>query len=356
MSIRLAIGLMSGTSMDGVDAALVETDGKDYVRPLAGLTTPYDDAFRGLLAEAVAGQLDPATLEAELTDRHGEAVESLLAETETDADRIAIVGFHGQTVLHRPAERRTWQIGDGQRLATRIGVDVAFDFRSADVAAGGQGAPLAPIYHAALAAKTEARPLAFVNIGGVANVTWIGEDGALLACDVGPGNGPIDDWVKRHAGRPFDRDGAIARAGKVAQDRVADALSQAFFAAKPPKSLDRLDFTDAMAEGLYLEDGAATLTEFTAAAIAGSAEIFPAPPRQWLVTGGGRKNGLLMARLAALAGAPVAPVETIGVDGDALEAEAFAYMAVRVVDGLPITFPGATGVPEPLTGGRIAKA
>lgn len=356
MAIRLAVGLMSGTSMDGIDAALIETDGAARARSIASATTPYDPAFRARLADVAAGALDPLVLEAELTDRHAVAVDALLVEAGVAAAEIAVVGFHGQTVLHRPAERRTWQIGDGQRLANRLGIDVAFDFRSADVAAGGQGAPLAPVYHAALAAKAPERPLGIVNIGGVANVTWIGVDGELVACDVGPGNGPIDDWVKRHTGRAFDADGAIARAGAVAQDRVADALSAGFFATSPPKSLDRMDFTDRLAEGLSLEDGAATLAEFTAAAIVASGDVLPSPPKLWLATGGGRHNSFLMARLAALANAPVRPIEAIGVDGDALEAEAFAYLAVRTTRGLPISFPGTTGAPKPLCGGRIARA
>jgi len=352
----LAIGLMSGTSLDGVDAALIETDGLGLVRPLGAATRPYAPEFRARLRQAISGALDPATLEAELTDLHAEAVEALLATLGRSAGEIGVAGFHGQTVLHRPEKRQTWQIGDGPRLAARIGVDVVYDFRTADVAAGGEGAPLAPVYHAALAGAAAERPLAIVNIGGVANVTWIGRDGRLIACDVGPGNGPIDDWVQRTDGRAYDADGALARSGEADGARIAAALDGAFFGRPPPKSLDRLDFTDALADGLSPADGAATLTEFTAAAIARSAAIFPEAPARWLVTGGGRANGYLMERLAALAAAPVAPIETIGADGDRLEAEAFAYMAARSLAGAPISFPETTGAPRPMTGGRLARA
>ncbi len=356
MTRRLAIGLMSGTSLDGVDAALVETDGRDHCAPLAALTSFYPADFRKALRQAIAGAIDPAPLEAQLTDYHAEATELLLAKSGRAATEVAIVGFHGQTVLHRPEQRRTWQIGDGARLARRLGIDVAFDFRSADVAAGGQGAPLAPVYHAALAADLPERPVAFLNIGGVANVTWIGADGRLIACDVGPGNGPIDDWVTRHTGQPFDADGQLARSGAADASRLRQALSASFFARPAPKSLDRLDFTEDLAAGLAPADGAATLTEFTAAAIAASAALFPAPPVRWLGAGGGRSNGYLMERLAARLAAPVQPVEAIGVNGDDVEAQAFAYMAVRVAEGLPISFPETTGAPGPLTGGRIARA
>lgn len=352
MTLTCAIGLMSGTSLDGIDAAMIETDGADRVRRLGGVSEAYEPEFRASLRAAIAGEIDPRALERTLTDLHAQAVDALVAETGRKPD---VAGFHGQTVLHRPEERRTWQIGDGQRLADRLGCDVVHDFRGADVAAGGEGAPLAPIYHAALTAETPERPLAVVNIGGVANVTWIGPDGLLIACDVGPGNGPIDDWVARTLGRPFDADGVAAAAGTPASDRIATALQSAFFDRPPPKSLDRLDFTDDLAAGLSPEDGAATLTEFTARAILESVRTLPAPPARWLVTGGGRRNRTLMGRLRALADAPVDPIEAVGADGDMLEAEAFAYMAVRSLAGAPISFPGTTGAPTPMTGGRLSK-
>ncbi len=273
-----------------------------------------------------------------------------------------IVGLHGHTILHRPAERRTWQLGAGAQLARRLRLDVVADFRSADVAAGGEGAPLAPLFHAALAAALP-KPLAVLNLGGVANVTWIGSGGIgsgriggaadILAFDTGPGNALIDDWVRTHTGAAADLDGALAGAGRASEAHVARFLQRPFFARKPPKSLDRDDFRDAMPEGLSLEDGAATLTEMTAAAVVAGCRHFPAPAREWLVCGGGRHNPTLIAALARRLDAPVRPVEAVGWNGDALEAQAFAYLAVRSIAGLPLSLPSTTGVPRPTTGGRL---
>jgi anhydro-N-acetylmuramic acid kinase len=353
--MQRAIGLMSGTSLDGIDAALLETDGKGHARALGSCVFhAYTDAFRSDLRRAIGGQVDPQTLEQELTDLHINAVNALLAQSGIPAADINIIGFHGQTVAHDPASRHTWQIGDGQRMADHTGIVTAYDFRSADVAAGGQGAPLAPIYHVAIAASVPERPIAILNIGGVANVTWIGEAGALIAFDTGPGNGPLDDWMQAKTNHVFDEDGAFARTGTADAERVGAALSHDFFAAPSPKSLDRLDFTMDMAAGLAAHNGAATLAEITAAAIAQSEKLAPEPPKCWLVTGGGRRNTYLMERLQALLGAPVEPIEAIGRDGDNLEAEAFAYLAVRTEAGRPISFPGTTGAPAPMTGGRIA--
>jgi anhydro-N-acetylmuramic acid kinase len=267
-----------------------------------------------------------------------------------------IVGFHGQTILHQPVRHNTWQIGDGQALADALGVDVAWDFRTADVAAGGEGAPLAPIYHAALAAALP-RPLAVLNIGGVANVTWIGADGTLLACDTGPGNGPLDDWAARHTNEGFDRDGRLSARGHLSLAVLNRLLADPYFARPAPKSLDRLDFSARLAasglDALSPEDGAATLVAFTAEAVARTA--LPEAPRRWLVCGGGSHNPTMMAALAARLGA-VAPVESVGWDGDALEAQCFGLLAVRVARGLPISFPLTTGVPAPLVGGVLSRA
>lgn len=352
---------MSGTSLDGIDAALIETDGKAVATPIASFSVAYDPAFRQALRDAISGAIDPAGLEAELTRRHAEAVAGLLQSAGETAESIDLVAFHGQTVLHQPAQRRTWQIGDGAQLADALNLPVAFDFRSADVAAGGEGAPLAPVYHAALAARLDARPVAFVNIGGVANATWIGtrtgdafEAPGLCAFDTGPGNGPIDDWMMQSFGRPYDADGAVSRTGIVAQDRIEAALASEFFRRPPPKSLDRLDFTAELANGLAPADGAATLTEFTARSIAKSVDVMPSPPARWIISGGGRLNGDLMRRLRSAIDAPVDPIEVIGSNGDMIEAEAFAYMGARTLARLPISFPGTTGAPEPLAGGRVA--
>lgn len=361
----LFLGLMSGTSLDGVDAALVETDGETHARPGASLTLPYDEALRARLrtlldrAETLARD-DAALLEAErtLTDRHAEAVAALLGAAGVAARDVAALGFHGQTILHRPERRVTWQIGDAARLARATGIPVVHDFRAADVAAGGQGAPFAPLWHAALA-RGLARPLAVLNLGGVGNVTWIGADGAVLACDTGPGNGPLDDWVAARAGLAYDEGGRIAAAGRVAVAVLARLMAHPFFAAPPPKSLDRLDFARALAVSglaeLAVADGAATLAAFTAASVAAVRTHLPSAPRRWLVTGGGRHNAAIMSALHATLGVPVDPVEAVGWNGDALEAQAFAYLAARSLAGLPLSLPTTTGVPEPLPGGRIAR-
>jgi anhydro-N-acetylmuramic acid kinase len=353
------IGLMSGTSLDGVDAAWLETDGETVTAFGPSLTIPYDPALRSdlraildLAPGMAQGDARLSSAEARLTEYHIQAVKAL----ERPAD---LIGFHGQTILHQPDRRRTWQIGDPARLARETGVTVAYDFRSADVAAGGEGAPLAPALHAALSRDLE-RPLAVLNIGGVANVTWIGDSGgggdaAMLAFDTGPGNGPLDDWVTRHTGQAFDRDGVLARSGKVDTTVLGRLLSHPYFVRPAPKSLDRLDFSRSLAasglDALALADGAATLVAFTAASIA--AATFPTQPRRWLVTGGGRHNPAIMLALRAALGVPVEPVETVGWNGDVLEAQCFGFLAARVTRGLPLSFPGTTGVPAPTRGGQI---
>ena len=303
--IQKVIGLMSGTSLDGIDAALVETDGGEIAVPGAALTIPYDDDTRAMLRaalhdakEVAAGEPVPyAIREAErrVTEAHAEAVVELLRVAGLRPRDVALVGFHGQTILHRPHQRWTWQIGDGKLLARLTGIPVVNDFRSADVKAGGQGAPLVPLYHAALVRKAESLspPIAMINIGGVANVTYVGHD-EILAFDTGPGNAPIDDWAYRHTGKPVDEHGALARQGRVSDEMLTDMLDHDFFVRVPPKSLDRLDFTTEAVEHLSPEDGAATLTAFTAASIARAREHFPDPATTWIVMGGGRHNPKLM--------------------------------------------------------------
>jgi anhydro-N-acetylmuramic acid kinase len=369
------IGLMSGTSLDGVDAAWVETDGERIGRLGPRLTLPYDDTLRRDLRDL----LDRANSAADtgnglplddplladcvrrLTIRHAEAV----AAIGEDAD---LIGFHGQTILHRPARRldrrrrggSTWQVGDAATLAELTGLPVAHDFRSADVAAGGQGAPLVPVFHAAMAAALP-KPLAVLNLGGVGNVTWIGPGDAdhrtLVAFDTGPANGPLDDWARRHIGAACDWDGALAAAGEAHPGVLARLLAHPYFALPPPKSLDRLDFARALhesgADDLAPADGAATLVAFCAAAVAAALPHLPAPPREWLIAGGGRRNTAAMRVLQAALPQPVRPVEAVGWDGDALEAQAFGLLAARVARGLPLTFPGTTGAPRPLPGGRL---
>ena len=350
-----AIGLMSGTSLDGVDAAWLETDGERVRAFGPTLTLPYDDVLRSDLRRLLdlapglsAGDGFLADVTARVTRRHAEAV----AAVGRAAD---VIGFHGQTILHQPAVRRTWQIGDAQGLADVTGTRVAYDFRGADVAAGGEGAPLVPVYHAALARDLE-RPLAVLNLGGVGNVTWVGAHGGLLAFDTGPGNGPLDDWAARHSNLGFDRDGALSAPGLVDAAVLARLMAHPYFARPAPKSLDRLDFGRALGasgvDALGASDGAATLVAFTAEAVARAR--LPGAVVRWLVTGGGRHNPTIMAALRARLAVPVEKVEAVGWDGDALEAQCFGFLAVRVLAGLPLSYPGTTGVPCPLSGGRIA--
>jgi anhydro-N-acetylmuramic acid kinase len=349
-----AIGLMSGTSLDGVDAAWLKTDGERIEAFGPTLTLPYDALLRADLRRLldIAPTLsadDPFLVDivARLTQRHVEAV----ASVGISAD---IVGFHGQTILHRPKEHRTWQVGDAAALARCVGLPVAHDFRSADIAAGGEAAPLAPVFHAALAADLE-RPLAVLNIGGVANVTFLGDDGTLLACDTGPGNGPLDDWTYQHTGAAFDRNGALASLGCADTAVLERLLEHPYFARLAPKSMDRLEFSSAIAASgfaaLSPADGAATLVALIAEAAVRTA--LPAKPQRWLVAGGGRRNPAILAALRSRLFAPVYPVEEVGWDGDALEAQCFALLAVRVARRLPLSFPGTTGVPYPMPGGEV---
>jgi anhydro-N-acetylmuramic acid kinase len=346
VSLRRVIGLMSGTSLDGIDAAFLLTDGRDHAQAGAALTVPYDPVFRKKLRGVLGGQGDVAAVERTLTELHAQAVRAL------GAGEVDLIGFHGHTILHRPGEGRTWQIGDGALLARLTGVDVVNDFRSADVAAGGEGAPLVPLYHRALAQGFE-RPLVVLNIGGVANLTWIGDGpDEILAFDTGPGNALIDDWMLVQTGQTHDANGALARSGRVDAAFVQNFLAAPFFARRPPKSLDRDDFTGYRPAGMSAADGAATLTAMTAAAIETAAKHFPAPARRWLATGGGRHNSTLLAMLAQRLNTLVTPVESVGWQGDALEAQAFAYLAARAVEGLPLSLPSTTGAKIPTKGGR----
>ncbi|OYV35392.1 MAG: anhydro-N-acetylmuramic acid kinase [Rhodospirillales bacterium 20-64-7] len=351
-----AIGLMSGTSLDGVDAAWLQTDGETITEFGPAATLHYQDGLRAdlrlLLDRAPELAPDDALLldtERRLTQDHALAI-ALLGR---GAD---VVGFHGQTILHAPERHRTWQIGDAALLHRMSLLPVVHDFRAADVAAGGQGAPFAPLFHAALAAALP-KPLLVVNIGGVANYTYLGAAGEIIACDTGPGNGPLDDLAQKYLGQPYDAEGALAASGHVDARRLEALLAHPYFALPAPKSLDRLTFSALIADattGLTPADAAATLAAFTVAAIAGAP--LPAAPLRVLVAGGGRKNKVLMARLAEAFSAPVEPVEAAGWDGDALEAQCFAYLAVRALRGLPLSLPSTTGVPRPLTGGRLVNS
>lgn len=358
MGSMVAVGLMSGTSLDGIDAALIETDGEGHVRPIAFRGEAYSDQARAQLRAAAALALsfdrpraspDIVAAEALVTRSHILAVRKLLADSGVTPD---VIGFHGQTIAHRPDRGWTWQIGDGAAMAQALGIPVISDFRSADVASGGQGAPLLPVYHRALAEGME-RPVAILNLGGVANVTWIGKDGDLIAFDTGPANGLIDDWMALHFGRPYDAGGMVAAGGHPDAAILTALLDHPFFGAPPPKSLDRGDFTLQPVRGLSPVDGAATLTAFTARSVAAGLSLLPEPPRRLLVAGGGRHNATLMAMLAQCCGVVPEPIEALSANGDATEAEGFAYMAVRTLKGLPISFPGTTGAPKPLPGGTL---
>lgn len=355
-----ALGLMSGTSLDGVDAAMVETDGETIAAFGRSAFRPYDEGARAVLRAALGrwpGEEGVEAAEAAVREAHAGVVRDF-AEAE-------LVGFHGQTLAHEPAGRGTHQVGRGDLLARETGRTVVWDFRSADVASGGEGAPLVPFFHFACARRIGARgPVAFLNIGGVANVTWVDPradapeaPGALVAFDTGPGNALLDDFMMARLGRTRDEGGAVAAAGRIDEKVLAALLSHPHLDRKPPKSLDRLDFhraLEAMAP-LSTEDGAATLASLTAACVVAGARHFPEPPERWLVCGGGRHNRTLMRLLAEHSNLPVDPVEAVGLDGDMLEAQAFAFLAVRVLRGLPTSSPATTGCRIPVSGGRISR-
>lgn len=364
--IKCVIGLMSGTSMDGVDAALVYTDGVRVERLGPSLTLPYSSEMRDALKEAIhiasaaAIPVDtPAEIkliEQELTDWHAEAVFELLSVTGQPASSVDLIGFHGQTITHRPDRGWTWQIGDGGRLAGQTGVKVINDFRSADMAAGGEGAPLVPIYHAAMFARAQRhKTVAVLNLGGVANVTWLsfeeGGEPRMIAFDTGPGNAVLDDWAQLHTNQSYDQDGNLSARGISHEEVVMGMMATSYFDDPPPKSLDRDDFNTQAVRGLSAEDGAATLADFIVESVVAAQSHFPSPPEAWYVCGGGRHNATLMRRLRRRMPVLVDPVEVIGMRGDALEAEAFAYLAARSERGLPLSFPETTGCKTPITGG-----
>ncbi|MFO1243496.1 MAG: anhydro-N-acetylmuramic acid kinase [Rickettsiales bacterium] len=347
-----ALGLMSGTSLDGVDAALIKTDGENVLEFGAALTLPLPRDLIGALQELMMGdEADWLIIERRLTLLHAEAVKKVLAKANMSAGDVGILGFHGQTITHRPRDGITWQMGNPALLAEETGISVVADFRRADVAAGGEGAPLVPLYHAALAQTLET-PIAILNIGGIANITWIGSDGSLIAFDTGPGNAMLNDWMRKRTGMLFDRDGKIAEAGKLANALIEEYLQHPYFEQLPPKSLDRNEFSLEIIKHLSTEDGAATLTRLTAEAVYKSLVHLPERPRRWLITGGGRHNPTMMAALRSLL-EHVTSVENVGWRGDFLEAEAFAFLAVRSMRRMPLTLPSTTGANRAVTGGAF---
>lgn len=367
-----AIGLMSGTSMDGIDIAMLDTDGVDRLEFRANLFVPYDAAFRRRLegaletAKAITSREqrpgDLAQIEREITGRHADAVDAFIRNHRLERGAVDLIGFHGQTVLHRPNRALTVQLGDGGWLSALTGVRVVYDMRANDMVHGGQGAPLVPAYHAALARSRGAAfagkfPVCFVNIGGISNITYVPAEGYPVAFDTGPGNALIDQWVSREGGVPYDAGGAIASEGGVERIVVERYLANPFFEKSGPKSLDRNDFTLAEVEGLELADGARTLAAVSAKAILRAVEHLPEQPKLWIVCGGGRKNPHIVADLQAGApgGGKVIVAEDAGLNGDFTEAEAWAYLAVRASKGLPLTFPTTTGCREPVSGGVLAR-
>lgn len=365
-----AVGLMTGTVLDGnIDVALLTTDGEKITEFGLYTLSPYDAETKTLLEETLAAALswnfagpEPeifARAEAALTRAQAHAVKELVSSAGLSMAEIGVVGFHGQTVLHRaPRDGRlgkTRQLGDGKLLARLLSTQVTYDFRSADVRAGGQGAPLSASYHAALLKDLGAAgETAVLNLGGVANITWTdGEQ--LIAFDTGPANAPINDFVRARGFGEMDRDGNLARAGRTDEDKLARLLGHCYFQSPYPKSLDRFDFSSAMAEGCSLEDGAALLTAFTAGAVGKGLDLLPRRPERLIVCGGGRHNSALMEALEHRADVVAVRAEEVGWRGDAVEAECFAFLAVRTLRGLPISFPTTTGVPRPLPGGRVAE-
>ena len=355
----LVIGLMSGTSCDGVDAAILRTDGRAVVESGPSHFTAYNDKLRAQILGLMRGEGNETQIAGALTDVHIDAVNELLQSVNMKREDITLVGFHGQTIKHAPEKGITVQIGEPQRMAAELRIPVVADFRTADVKAGGHGAPLVPLYHAALA-KDMPKPLMVVNIGGVSNVTWLGEEGEIIAFDSGPGSGLIDDWMQKHASQRFDKDGEAAARGVSDNALVQAFLQDEYFLRAAPKSLDRNHFVELVnalmtSKPMSTEDGAATLTSMTAQASALSFSAVPSAPKQVLITGGGRHNVTMMKALKACVEAPVLPVEQVGWNGDMLEAEAFAYLAARSVQGLPLSIPTTTGVKAPMTGGQYFK-
>lgn len=365
-----AVGLMTGTVLDGnIDVAMLKTDGETVAEFGPYTLAPYAPEIMPLLRQAQREAIDwdfaseePAIFaecEAAFTRAQAEAVRNLVEGAGLTMADVGVIGFHGHTVLHRGRTPQrigdTRQLGDGDMMSRLLGVKVVYDFRTADVRAGGQGAPLAAAYHAALLGASGANgDTAILNLGGVGNVTWWDGQGDVIAFDTGPANAPINDFVKARGLGEYDRDGALAARGTVDEDRLARLLDHPYLTAAYPKSLDRFSFTSAMADGLSDADGAATLTAFTAAAVGKGLDILPRRPAKLFVSGGGRHNPTLMAMIEQHAGVKAVSADTLGWRGDAVEAECFAFLAVRVLRGLPISFPSTTGVPKAMTGGRIA--
>ena len=350
--LKNVIGLMSGTSMDGVDAAYLKTNGIDFIETGMAITLPYSDSFRNELSEVVSKGLYSKNVEYQITNIHADAVKHLIEKNGDSRGFVDLIGFSGHTIFHIPDEKKTLQIGDGAMLADLTGIDVVSDFRSNDLINGGQGAPLVPVYHQVLATKLK-KPVGIINIGGVANITYIGTEDELISFDTGPGNALIDDFIFFRLGYRQDTGGKLALSGKLDKKILESLMDHTYFSLNIPKSLDRNQFALTPTNELSDADGAATLTAFTAESIARSINFLPKTPLLWLVTGGGRYNEAILRELRSRLGKDVKTVEEVGWKGDAIEAQAFAYLAVRSVLGLPLSFPSTTGVRSPVSGGKL---
>lgn len=371
MAMQWFAGLMTGTVLDGqIDIALLRTDGAQVAEFGAYELVPYREEICEILRQCVdAARLwnfngpDPEIFnraERALTLAQADAVKQIVAKANLELHDIAAVGFHGQTVLHRaptPARRgETRQLGDGQLMADLLGVPVVYDLRRADVEAGGHGAPLCASYHGALLDRIGAgEETAVLNLGGVANLSWKSASGHIIAFDTGPANAPINDWVKGLGAGDMDRDGALAAMGTVDETRLQQLVQHPYLQMPFPKSLDRFDFAADMAKGNTLENGAALLTAFSASAVASGLNLLPVKPRRLILSGGGRKNHMLVREIGQRAGVETVNADSYGWRGDAVEAECFAFLAARRKRNLPFSFPGTTGVPEPMTGGTLAE-
>ncbi len=355
-----ALGMMSGTSLDGVDAAMIRTDGGQIVEFGPYAYRPYSDAERAILRSALGKWQGDAGANAA-----ARVVETAHVELASQFSGAEVVGFHGQTLAHDPAQGRTHQAGDGALIARALRLPVVWDFRSADVAMGGQGAPLVPYFHHACARFIGLdAPFAILNLGGVGNVTWVDPrlsdpqmQGAVLAFDTGPANAPINDLMQARFGRAQDEGGAVALSGRIEAGIVADVLRHSYFARVPPKSLDRNDFAEILSalQVLKDEDAIATATAIAAACVAAAVQHFPEKPAQILVAGGGRHNTALMQMLVADMQIQVQDIDNTGLNGDMLEAQAFGYLALRVLRGLPTSGPSTTGAPAHISGGLVSS-
>lgn len=365
---------MTGTVLDGhIDVALLKSDGEhiDSFGPYS--LEPYAKGVIELLKETLHTALEwqfigpePmifAEAEKRVTEEQSKAVLNVMQRNGLSPDDISIVGFHGQSVLHRGAQQgiagKTRQLGSGQQMAGQLGIPVAWDFRSADIAAGGQGAPLTPIYHQALLKRAYSEQnlnihSAILNLGGVANISWWDGADQLIAFDTGPANAPINDWVAQHTSERMDTDGRYAAAGSLDEARLETLLKHPYLSSAYPKSLDRFDFSSSMAAGLSLADGAQLLTAFSATAVGRALDLLPSRPDSLVLCGGGRHNPALVNALESMACVSAVDADDIGWRGDAMEAECFAFLAERVLRGLPLSFPSTTGVKSPCIGGRIS--